>query len=251
MADDLHKNRLKWVRRELDQVGAAVSLVGTRRTMLLKMAKYLEPSIEGLRGRRPEVRKLRENLERAHRNLIRGPTTSLRAGRNLRAARDLMDEVLKLQDKGLLDLPEEYEEGRFTLENAWGYTPDELRVFRGVLRQVVSDLSDVGLYRPLVYGAIVLDPEEAGGGFERDVQDDVFYADPSKGKSKTSFYEAFADRVWSKLFKASDRRTWDTRSRFVAAFTEAMRGRGSSEDRARLQVTVGKIAGDDWSNAAA
>lgn len=249
--DDLHKNRLKWVRRELGEVGAAVSLVGTRRPMLLKMARHMEPSIEGLRGTRPEVRKLREALERAQYNLQRGPTTPLRAGRNLRAAADLMDDVLKLQDKGLLDLPEEYEEGRLTLENAWGYTADELRVFRGVLRQVISDLSDVGLYRKLVYGTVVLDPER-GGRLTRDPQDDVLVADPLRAKKKAEFFEAFGDRAWAELLRPSDRRTWSTRGKFVTAFAKALGGQSlDREDRARLQVTVGRIAGEDWPDMAA
>lgn len=251
MADDLHKNRLKWVRRELDEVSAAVSLVGTRRPMLLKMARYLEPSIEGLRGTRPEVRKLRKALERAQHNLQRGPTTPLRAGRNLRVARDLMDDVLKLKDKGLLDVPEEYEEGRLTLENVWGYTADELRVFRGVLRQVVSDLSDVGLYRKLVYGTVVLDPE-GGGRLIRDPKDDVLVADPLRAKKRAEFFEAFGDRAWDEVLKSSDRRAWSTRGQFVDAFVKVLGGRTlDREDRARLQVTVGRIAGEDWPGVAA
>lgn len=251
MGDDLHEKRLKWVRRELDQVGAAVSLVGTRRPMLLRMARYLEPSIEGLRGTRPEVRKLREALLRAQNNLQRGPTTPLRAGRNLRVARDLMDDVIQLQGKGMLDLPEEYEEGRLALKNVWGYTPDELRVFRGVLRQVVSDLSDAGLYRKLVYGDVVLDPE-ASGKLTRDPKNDALVADPLRARKKSDFFEVFGLRVWSELFDASDRRTWGTMNRFVEAFARAMGGKSlDQEEKARLRVTVGRIGGEDWPVVAA
>lgn len=221
--------------------------------MLRRLAGYLEPSIEGLRGNRPRVRKVRQALSRAQHNLLRGPTTPLRASRNAWAARDLMDEVLKLKDKGLLDLPEDYDEGRIALENTWGYTRDELKGFRGLLRQVVAELADVGLYKKLVYGVVILDPDEANGSLlTRNKQTDAFVADPSKGKSKAEIYSAFGGRVWDKLFMSSDRQSWSTKGQFVAAFVKAMRGeRLDSESIARLQVTVGRIAGDDWLSVAA
>jgi len=253
VGDDLKKARLQWVRKELDQIGVAISVVGTRRAMLRRLSGYLEPSIEGLRGNRPEIRKVREALSRAQHNLLRGPTTPLRASRNSWIARDLMDKVLKLKDKGLLDLPEDYNEGRIILENAWGYTRDELKGFRGLLRQVVAELADAGLYKKLAYGVVILDPDEAKGSFLiRDKQTDAFIADPSKGKSKTEIYTAFGGRVWDKLFMSSDRQSWSTRGKFIVTFLRAMRGeRLDSESMARLQVTVGRIAGDDWSNVAA
>lgn len=253
MADDLHRARLQWVRKELDQIGVAMSVVGTSRPMLQKMARYLEPSIEGLRGNRPEVRKVREDLTRAQHNLRRGPTTPLRSSRNMWIARDLMDKVLKLQDKGLLDLPEEYVEGRMTLENVWGYKPQEVKSFLGLLRQVTADLADVGLYGDLVYGVIRLDPDEAKGRFlTRNEQTDQIVADPSRGRTKADIFDAFGGRVWDKLFMASDRQTWGTRGSFITAFTRAMRGMSlSSEDRAKLAVTVGRIAGDSWPGMAA
>lgn len=253
MGDDLHRARLQWVRRELDQIGTAMSVVGTSRPMLQKMGRYLEPSIQGLRGDRPEIRRVREDLVRAQHNLSRGPTTPARASRNMRIARDLMDKVLKLQSKGLLDLPAEYEEGRVTLENVWGYKPQEVKSFRALWRQAVSDLADVGLYGDLVYGVVLLDEDEAGGRFlTRDDQTDQFVADPSRGRSKADIFDAFGGRVWDKLFMPSDRQTWGTRGRFITAFTKAMRGsRLDSDDRARLTVTVGRIAGGDWPGMAA
>ena len=238
------------MRKELDQIGVAMSLVGTRRPMLLKMSRYLEPIIEGLRGSRPEVRKVREKLVRAQHNLERGPTSPLRASKNMWAARDLVDQVLKLKDKGLLDLPEEYSEGRVTLENAWGYTRDELRGFRGLFRQVIAEFADIGLYDKLAYGVIELDPEESKAQLlSYDERTDRFIANPDRGKSKTAIYAAFSGRLWDKLFISADRQSWPTRGQFVTSFVKAMRGHGlSSEDRARLQVTVGRIAGHDWQN---
>ena len=229
-----------------------MSVVGTRRPMLQKMARLLDPSIEGLRGERPEVRKVREDLKRAQHNLRRGPTTPARSSRNMWIARDIMDKVLRLQSKGLLDVPAEYVEGRFTLDNIWGYTRDELKTFRGLWRQVVADFSDVGLYDGLVYGVVKLDPDEAKGQFiSYDERADVFVVDPSRGKSKADIYETFGGRVWSKLFALQDRQTWETQGRFLAAFIKAMRGRRlSSEEKARLQVTLGRIAGEDWNVAA-
>ena len=252
MGDDLKKGRLLWVRKELDQIGVAVSVVGTSRYMLRKLAGYLKPSIEALHGERKEMRRLRKDLERARYNLLKSPTLARSASRNIWAARDLMDEVLKLKDKGLLDTKVEYDEGRITLVNAWGYTQDELKTFRTLLRQVVADLSHVGLYRDLAYGAVRLDPDAAGGQLmDYDERADVFVADPEKGRTKAAIYEAFGGRVWSKLFTLDDRQTWGTRSRFLRAFVKAMRGRRlDSEDRAILQVTVGRIAGSDWPTAA-
>lgn len=253
MAEELRKSRLQWVRRELDQVGVAMSVVGTSRPMLRKMSKLLQPSIDGLRGERPEIKKLRDDLNRAQHNLETGPTTPLRSSRNMHAARDLMDQVIKLSDKGLLDVPKEYDEGRITLENAWGYTRDELKVFRALLRQVLADLSDVGLYGDLVYGVVRLHPDEAKGEFlTRNRRSDVLVADPSRGRSKADIFVAFGDRLWDKLLQPSDRQTWGDRKRFSAAFVKVLRGQPlDSGDRARLQVTVGRIAGSEWPGMAA
>lgn len=252
MPEDLRKSRLQWVRRELDQVGVAMSVVGTSRPMLRKMAKYLQPSIDGLHGERPEIKKIRDDLKRAQHNIETGPTTPLRSSRNVWVARDLMDAVIRLSDKGLLGLPEEHEEGRITLENAWGYTGDELRVFRRTLRQVLADFSDVGLYRDLVYGTIRLHQDEAAGEFLTRNRQDIFIADPLRGHSKLDIFLAFGDRLWGTLFKLSDRQTWSDRQAFVSAFARAMRGEPlRSDERARLQVTVGRIAGADWGNLAA
>lgn len=229
-----------------------MSVVGTRRAMLRKMAKLLQPSIDALHGDRPKVKKLREDLVRAQHNLERGPTTARGASRNMWTARDLMDEVIKLHDKGLVGVPEEFDEGRITLENAWGYKADELKVFRGLLRQSLADLSDVGLYDRLAYGVVRLHPDEAGGDFLTRNRQDVLIADPSRGRSKAAIFEAFGDRLWDKLFQPSDRQTWGGRGRFIVAFVKAMRGQPlNSEDRAKLQVTVGRIAGDDWPGMAA
>jgi hypothetical protein len=253
VAEELSKSRLQWVRRELDQVGVAMSVVGTSRPMLRRMAKLLQPSIDGLRGERPEIKKLRDDLKRAQHNLESGPTTPLRSSRNMEVARDLMDQVIRLSDKGLLGLPEKYDEGRIELENVWGYTRDELKVFRGLLRQALADLSDVGLYDKLAYGNIRLHQDDARGDFlTRNRQQDVFVVDPSRGRSKADIFVAFGDRLWDKIFKPSDRQTWGDRTRFSIAFVKALRGQPlDSEDRARLQVTVGRIAGDEWPGMAA
>lgn len=252
MADDLKKARLQWVRRELDQVGMAMSLVGTRRPMLLKMARYLEPIIDGLHGERPEIRKIRQGLVRAKYNLERGPTTPLRSSRNMWIARDLLDEVLKLKDKGLLGVPDFYE-GRLGLENFWGYTSDELKDFQGLLDKVIKELDNIGLSDELVYGAVVLSPESTKGQFfSYDERTGFFFADPSRGKSKADIYAAFGDRIWDRLFISADRQAWPSRGQFVSSFAKAIRGQQlDSETMARLQVTVGRVAGDDWQNMTA
>ena len=247
MANELKKSHLQWLRREFDQVGVAMSIVGTNRPMLLRMARRLDPLIDGLRGERPEIRKVRENLVRARNNLQRGPTTPLRSSRNMWITRDLLDEILVLQDKGFLGLPEEFDYGSIVLKNVWGYKGDEIRVFRVLLQQVVVRLESLGLDE-LIYGVAFLDPDKAGSRFfSWDEKNDSFVVNPSRGRMKADIYSAFGDRLWHKGFERGDRQSWSSRSQFLKAFARvAGGGEIDSESEARMQVSAGRVAGSDW-----
>ena len=243
MSEELRRSRLQWIRRELDQVGNAMALVGTHRSMLLKMSNLIQPVSDGLHGERPEVKSVREDLQRAQHNLKNGPTTPLRSSRNVWKTRDLIDKVIILSDKGLLDVPATYEEGQIVLDNLWGYTNAEVQEFKKALKNVLQDLDHVGLAEKLEYGVVVLQERKSAKDFMARTDQDIFVVNLSKRVSKNDILSSFADRIWFEFFSFGDRGAWSTKEAFANAFTRAMRVQVlSREERAYLQITVGKIA---------
>lgn len=243
MADDVRKSRLQWVRKELEQVAVAMSLVGTRRQKLIEMARLVTPAFNALVGNRPEIKKVRDEMRRGLHNLRRSQTTPKAASKNMRAVAATMGSVIKLSDKGLLDLDEEYEVGPFVLENVWGYTEREVRQFISTMREMMVGLDAIGLYDKLAYGDIQLDPEKTQSYLSYDRRGDFFVANIDKARSDEEIFKAMGERLWDKGFKTKERDVWggpSHRSKFVQAFSIAMKGNKQDRDTmARLTLTVG------------
>jgi hypothetical protein len=256
VAKPLDPANFRFVLRELDQIGVAVSVVGTKRPMLLRLAGYAEGIRAALVGSRPEVRKARDELAR----LIQGVrSSSPKAKPASKAIRKLHKGVLDVQrivSKGLGVASAVTEVGGFELDNAWGYTSFELRTALSAIKKADAILRRAGL-ESLVKGVVVvLDPEVAAGSYasyDRDI--DLMAMDPGQDQSgdTEAILRALGGRLWATQFKPEDKEVWGggrDPGRFSDAFSRKLAGESVDRDTAaRLQVTVGRLA-KRWPKAA-
>jgi hypothetical protein len=248
MVGALARSRLRWVEKELRQVGLAISIAGTSRTKLFQLAHLAEPTYESLVGSRPEVKEARDDLRIRIHNVRRASIGQAPASKAVYALADAIQDVMKLVAKGKADVPVAFDLPPMALVNEWGYAEDEVRTVVRKLRQAMVDFTDAGL-RQLLYGVFTLDPTETEHKFVRYYrQDDSIYIDPDRWEERrmADVYGVFAERLWWWTFKTAQRETWPSVEAFVEAFATALGGGSLDGDRlARLRSTVGVFA-DGW-----
>lgn len=249
MVGALSRISLRSVERKLRQVGLAISVVGTSRAKLVQLVHLATPVFESLVGDRPEVKRVRDDLRIQLHNVRRSSIGAKPASKAVYALADAVRDVMKLTDKGMGNVPEAFDVPPMKVINVWGYTNDEVRVVLQKLRQVMVDVTDVGLRTRLLYGNIILDPRETKHGFVRYVrQDDSIIMDPKRWEERriADVYEAFAERMWWWNFVTPQWETWLSSEAFADAFVTFFEGGKLDGDRlARLRATVGVFA-DGW-----
>ena len=247
----LRDDRLAFVRKELDEIGVAVRVTGSGHVMMKRLHGYGEELLDSLHGSRPEVRKLSGDLTRGLHNLQKtNPRDSVKAHKAIWSIRDMADRLIKLRQKfnGLRDVDPELKLGRLRLDNVYGYTAKELKAATGRIRRTVEMMGEMGLFKKLVYGDIVLDPEDSSGKFATYLTGlDAIAVNPEKWSSdSSSLIEAFGDRLWLQYMGKDQREVWGGGTgwaRFTRAFVGVLDERSVSADTsARLSVTMQKVA---------
>lgn len=241
---------VKSIYKELDQVGVAISVVGTRRQKLMELARLVEPIVDHLVGDRPSVKRVRDDLVRLAHNVRRVPAKAQMASKAVRELSEKVKEAEKLLLKGTGDVPREFSLGDMKLPNVWGYTPNEVTPFLGRLENVFDVVDKMGLTGKVGRGVIVLDPRESPWStMNYDPYSDQFFANPTQGQ-KMSEEIAFAvgGRVWVQLFKRPEVEVWGVGSRgwddFAEAFVRLVFGKGLSDDeKAKMEASLGGIIG--------
>jgi hypothetical protein len=241
---------IKRIYKELDQVGVAISVVGTRRQKLMELARLAEPIVDRLVGDRPSVKRLRDDLVRLAHNVRRVPVKAKMASKAVRELAEKVKEVEKLLAKGRGDVPREFSIGGMKLPNAWGYTPKEVTPFLGELESVLDSVDKMGLTREVGRGVIVLDPRESPWStMDYDPYSDQFFANPVQGrKILEELAQAMGGRVWVQLFKRPEVEAWGVGSRgwndFAEAFARLVSGKGLSDDeKSKMESSLGGIIG--------
>ena len=248
MIGALARSRLRWVEKELRQVGLAISVAGTSRTKLFQLAHLAMPAYEALVGSRPEVKTVRDDLRIRIHNVRRANICQVPASKAVYSLADTIHAVIDLTDADMGDVPVAFSVPPMALLNVWGYSEDEMRVVLRKLRQAMVDLTDVGL-RQLLYVEIVLDPDAVKNrlvGYAKN--DDAIYLNPDQWEERRidEVYAVFAQRLWWQGFKTAQRDTWTSIDAFIESFATALGGGSLDGDRlARLQATVGVFA-DGW-----
>lgn len=227
--------------KELDEVGVAVSLVGTRKQMLEKLVGYVEPIAEALVGTRPKVAAVRGDLQRAMHNARRVRPLAREASEaiwEMAAAVKKTKDLVKRQRLGDVEPLEKVY--AFEVLNVWGYTKSETAALRQELRQVSRLLSDLGLSE--MGGAVVLDEKRAKG--KAFIYDGDFVSDPKRSLKENDVLEAVASKVWTEFFESRQRKMWERdKDTFSKAFISKAKGEAQSSDaRARLQGTLERLA---------
>ena len=229
--------------RELRQTGAAVSLIGTKKTKLNKLVGKVQPMLDAMVGTRPETKRVRNNLTRRIHNLRKASTAAIPASKAIMGALMGVQEIQKLVDqRGLADVPATFEAAEFTLENVWGYSEREVLATTLVLKRASRLMTDVGL--ATISGTIILDPALSRGTYiGYSPSDGVFLADIDRALSGdiVEFLGARGARAWFEKLKAEDQETWGRDpERFAIAFARKLAtGTVDPDTSARLAVSVG------------
>ncbi len=247
-------DQMRSLAKELEEIAAAISLVGTTRTKLNELVRWAEEIAASFRGERPLVKKARaEIIRRIHD--VKVTVADQRSAQRLRALRTAIETAKNLVQKGLGDVPEafsvEAQGTQWTVGNAWGYTESEARVSIQAAQKVLRRMKEIDL-RIGAGLTFVLDPSWADGWSAiYDSNWEVIAMDPdgkgteSKGAVGTFNQTATAmgHRVWHETMKADDREAWSSAGAFALAFGLVLVGdKVSVDDAARLAVTVGKHA---------
>lgn len=238
-----HRPNLLRVRREFDEVGLAASVVGTSSRKVHELVRLVEPLIVAIEGDRPEIDAVRGALVRAVHNLKRSKTDRS-AGAAMWQVRDAISALDTVVHKlGLATQDNEWNLGRLVISNAWGYRRNETKRVEAEMRRTVEGLGQVGLFRRLVYGTVVVAPAASRASAAwYDRSNDSFGVDP-EWATEPQILEAFAARLWYHWFGSGDRATWPSKESFAMAFAHYVLGRRlSGDERARIDVTVSKFA---------
>ena len=228
MSKPLSRQSLAKVYKELDEVAVAVSVVGTRRQMLMKLARMAYPVRDALVGARPEVSKLRESLTRAIHNTRRASLKQRPASRAIWALAAEIKKTQKLVGDSLGDVPLGFRSGGMDIENVWGYTEREVKPFLDRFDRMLRKIMTLGLDAQVAYGEVVFDPDNANRrALFFDPHNDRLVADPLKGTNrKADIGEALAARVWLASFGAKEHESWGGRhlgfDNFSRAFTRML-----------------------------
>jgi len=244
MALPLSKQNLAKVFKELDEVAVAVMVVGTRRPKLMQLARIVLPVRDALVGTRPEVRKIRDDLTRAMHNTRRSPLRQRPASKAIKALAAEVKKVRKLVDGKLGDVPSSFKVSRLTAINTWGYSEREARPFLDRLDRALKKAKALGLDKQVVYGEVILDPDEAGSrALYYDPHGDRLIGNPSKATNRDSeIGEALAARVWLATFGSEEhtefggiRAGFDP---FVRLFTDMLNGKKLDRGHATIMATT-------------
>ncbi len=245
--------------KELEEIAVAISLVGTTHTKLRELVSWAEEIRDAIRGERPEVKKLRDEIARRIHDVKVSPPDP-RVAKKLRALRHAIETAKNQVQKGLGEVPETFSLNvvgnfaEFTIGNSWGYTLAEAEPSLRALRRTLARMSEIGL-NPGKDLSIVLDPQwSEGWSAKYDREWETIAMDPygrgsEGGGSAGPFAQtahAFGHRVWDQVMKAEDREAWASAGAFALALSTFLVGeKVSADDAARLAVTVGKRA-SDW-----
>lgn len=254
----LSEQNLKKVYRELDEVGVAISVVGTRRPKLMALARMTVPIGDALVGTRPEVRRVRDDLVRLSHNVRRARTRARPASQAVRALADQVKVVEALLKKGLGEVPEGFSVGKLELRNTWGYTKKEVTPFLDALREATDTLEKIGLTKSVGTGDVTLDPSASPrAAMTYDLFADTFAADPMRERERErDITRALGERLWWKHFEGRDAETWgggaDALSAFFGAFHRLLFGRKLRGDAlAKMSVSLGRVIGPErWRKVA-
>jgi len=249
---------LKQVYRELDEVGVAISVVGTRRQKLMALARLTLPLSDELVGTRPEVRRVRDDLVRLSHNVRRAQTTARPAGKAVRALANQVKVLEELLKKGLGNTPETFGVGGLILVNRWGYTKKEAKPFLNVLKKATDVIEKIGLVKKIGTGKVLLDQSASpGSAMTYDLFSDSFIANPTRTQDRRKdIGRAFGERLWWKYFDGRDAETWgggaEALPSFFGAFSRLLFGRKLSGDiLAKMSVSLGRVIGPEgWRKVA-
>lgn len=229
--------------KEIDQVAVAVSVVGTRRVKLIRLAELAEKVSKGLVGERPEVKKLQLQIrQRIHD--VRTARTDQSAAEKLRDLRDALLEVGEAVRRGLGTAPAVFRVAEFPVGNPWGYSQDEARRALDAIGAVVRKLRSWGVSVDDL--TIILDPswkgDRAFAFYDPTWETVAITAESSASEHMLAWQVALW--LWDRTMNAGDRETWAGDSgRFAKAFADLVTGSTPSDDEsARLRVTVGRSA---------
>lgn len=246
---NLSPQNFKRVYRELDQVGVAISVAGTRRQKLMELARLTVPISDALMGTRPEVKKARDALVRLTHNVRRAQTKPRPASKAVRALADQVKAVEKLVGGGLGDVPENFSVGGMSLTNTWGYTAQEVKPFMDALKRAIDILDKMGLAGT---ETVVLDADAlSSASMAYDLYSDTFVANPTRTRGRSrGISDAIGGRLWLKLFTQRDVETWGGAaaawSSFSDVFSRLLSGRSlKGNDAARMTVSLGRVVGPE------
>lgn len=256
--DTLSSQNLKRVHKELDEVGVAISVVGTRRQKLMELARLTAPISDDLVGSRPEVKQIRDDLVRLTHNVRRAQTRARPASQAVKALAAKVKDVQKLVGSGLGDVPEAFTVGEMSLLNTWGYTKKEAKPFMDALDVALGVIEKMGLTKIVAEATVSLDPEGSPrASMVYDLFADTFVANPRRTRERTrGISDALGGRLWLKLFEQRDVETWGgARAAWVSfsdAFHRLLSGkRLSKDDAARMTVSLGRVIGPErWRKVA-
>jgi hypothetical protein len=243
----LSKHNLQKTYKELDEVGVAISVVGTSRQKLMELARLVIPISDALIGSRPEVKRVRDDLVRLAHNVRRAQLKARFASRAVKELALQVKAVQKLLDSGLGDVPETFQVGDLDIVNAWGYTEKELRSFFKMLKVVTDFINKIGLEKTIGTAQVVLDPSESSrDSMVYDLFNDRFVANPFfPGERSRGISDAFGGRIWLMFFKGRDVEVWGESTLawklFSRSFHRLVTGkRLSDEEKARMTVSLGR-----------
>lgn len=248
---ELSQQNLQRVYRELDEVGVAISVVGTSRQKLMELARLTIPISDRLIGSRPEVKRVRDDLVRLTHNVRRAQTRQRTASAAVRALAGQIKVVQKLLRSGVGDVPERFDVGSMSLENAWGYSKGEIKPFVDSLAKALDVIDKMGLTKTVAETTVLLNPEKSSRSMTYDVFSDTFIANPMQAQERLrGVSDALGGRLWVKLFEQRDVETWGGASvawsAFSGVFYRLMSGKRLSKDgSARMAVSLGRVIGPE------
>ncbi len=240
MASPLSKTNLTFVVRELDEVALAMSVTGTRRKKLVELGQMADEVIEALIGDRPEVTKLRAELEKLSRGVKMAGTKAKQSAQAVRAMRDGVKKVQKLVNRGLGDADVRLKVGGFEVDNVWGHTATEVRATKSTLIKATKILHKAGL-DDLVNGEVLLDPDRAGSDFSvYEVLGDLVVINVAGGDQLRSLLMALGRRAWVKV-PSEKMEPWGglwAADRFAETFADALTKKVDAKVAALLKTTI-------------
>jgi len=235
--------RVRDLIKEIDQVRLAISVVGTRRQKLQQLARLAQPIHDGLAGRRPELDKVRMELRRRIHDVQVAQVDNVRAPVALEGLLAALRQVEKLDKDKILDVPESFSAGNFSLLNPWGYRDLEAKGAQKAVQSADELIRRRGVKVDLV---VSLDPEKTSGFATYSPFDGAVYLDPSKtpAEATEAVLKEFAAYIWLQKLSNADTDVWggDTEfDVFATAFARSLAGkRVDPEDLEKLKKTMGR-----------